>query len=77
MRNENEKCANCKYCKPFYVPPCYHKVIEAVGGSHNAFICNVFEDSWAMYLSDNHGFCEMFTERIHPLPFEDESEDQE
>lgn len=74
--SENERCANCKHCKVLYVPPCHPEVIKAVGGGKNAFACDALGyEGQVMYLKDNEGMCEMFTDKIHPLPFEDESEE--
>ena len=68
-----QTCADCVHCLKLYVPPCYKDIPD------DRYVCNAltWEVPQVMYIGDDKGFCECFAERIHPLPFEDESEDRE
>lgn len=58
-----DKCANCRYCAKLYVPP----LKEYSSIPNNSYLCTVLwdnkESNRIMYLGDNKGMCEMFTEK--------------
>ena len=56
-----EKCANCKHCVKLYVPPCdCFKDIPK-----DSFACKLFlnEAKQVMYLYNDQGMCEMWTQK--------------
>lgn len=58
-----DKCKNCRYCAKLYVPP----LKEYSNIPNNSYLCTVFwdnkESNRIMYLGDNQGMCEIFTEK--------------